>query len=50
MDERFYELAAIEFVVTIGVMHLEVMELELGLTHFTRIDGHFGMFSDVPAE
>ena len=40
MNERFDKFTAVEFVVAIGIMHFEVVELELLLRHVTCIDGH----------
>merc|ERR1719284_1764702 len=38
MDERFHQLQPIQLVVTVTVMHFEVMELQLLLTHVTCIN------------
>merc|ERR1719476_1035084 len=37
MDERFHQLQTIQLVVTVTVMHFEVMELQLLLTHVTCV-------------
>merc|ERR1719447_977785 len=38
MDERFHQLQPIQLVVTVTVMHFEVMELQLLLTHVTCVN------------
>lgn len=48
MDERLDQFASVQFVVVIRVVHLKVMELQLLLAHLARVDGHLGVFLDVP--
>jgi hypothetical protein len=50
MNQRFDQLATIQFVVVVGVVHFEVVELQLLLRHFARIDvGHLHMLGNVVA-
>lgn len=48
MDERLDQFASVQFVVVVRVVHFEVMELQLLLAHLARINGHLGVFLDVP--
>ena len=48
MDERLDELAAVELVVAVGVVHLEVVELQLLLGHVARVDRHLHVVLHVP--
>jgi len=47
MDQRFDQLAAVQLVVVVRVVHLEVVELQLSLGHLARIDWHLHVFLDV---
>ena len=48
MNERFDEFTAIKFVVAIGIVHFEIMELELLLRHVARVDRHVHVFLHMP--
>lgn len=47
MDQRFDQLAPIQLVVVVGVVHLEVVELQFLFTHFARIDRDVHVLSNV---
>ncbi|MPC48967.1 hypothetical protein E2C01_042753 [Portunus trituberculatus] len=47
MEERFDEFLAIQLVVVICIMHLEVMELQLLVRHASSVNGHLQMVLDV---
>ena len=49
MDEGFDEFTAVQFVVAVGVVHLEVVELELLLRHVACVDRHIHVLLHVPA-
>lgn len=40
MDERLDQFAAVQLVVAISVVHLEVVKLQLLLGHVGGVDGH----------
>lgn len=50
VDQRFDQFTAIQFVVVVRIMHFKVMELQLSLGHFARIDGHLHVLLDVTME
>lgn len=47
MDQRFDQFATVQFVVVVGIVHFEVVELQFLFTHFTCIDWNFHMFLDM---
>lgn len=48
MDERFNQFTAIQFVIVVGVVHFEIVELQFIFTHFGGIDiWHFHMLLNV---
>lgn len=47
MDQRFDQLAPIQLVVVVGVVHLEVVELQFLFAHFARIDRDVHVLSNV---
>lgn len=47
VDERFDELTAIEFIVIVGIMHFEVMKLQLLISHFTSVHWNGHVLCDV---
>lgn len=47
MDQRLDQLTAVQFVIVIGVVHLEVVELQLLLGHFAGVQRHFHVLGDV---
>lgn len=47
MDQRLDQFAAVQLVVVVRVVHLEVVELQLSLGHLARIDGHLHVLLDV---
>ena len=48
MYERFDELATVEFIIIIGVVHFEVMKLQFLIGHFSRVQsGYFQMLRNV---
>jgi hypothetical protein len=50
MNQRFDQLAPVQLVVIIGIVHLEVVELQLLLGHFARINvRHLHMLGNVVA-
>ena len=49
MDERLDELAAVQLVVAVGVVHLEVVKLELLLRHVGGVDRNVHVLLHVPA-
>ena len=48
VDEGLDELAAVQLVVAVGVVHLEVVELKLLLRHRRRVDRHVHVLLHVP--
>ncbi len=48
VDERLDEFTAVEFVVAIGVVHFEVVELELLLRHVAGVDRDVHVFLHMP--
>ena len=50
VDERLDQLAAVQLVVAVGVVHLEVVELKLLLGHGRRVDGHVHVLLHVPEQ
>lgn len=48
VDERLDELTAVQLVVPVGVVHLEVVELELLLRHVAGVDRHVHVLLHVP--
>lgn len=40
MDQRFDQLASVQFVIVVGVVHFKIVELKLLLGHFARVNGH----------
>ena len=49
MDERLDEFAAVQLVVAVGVVHLEVVKLELLLRHVGGVDRNVHVLLHVPA-
>lgn len=47
MNKRLDQLASIQFVVVIGIVHFEIMELKFLITHFASVDGDIHMLSNV---
>lgn len=47
VDQGLDQLAAVQFVVIVGVVHLEVVELQLLLGHFAGVQGHFHVLGNV---
>jgi hypothetical protein len=47
MDQRLDKLTSVELVVTVGVVHLEVVELQLLLGHVRRVDRNIHVFFHV---
>ena len=48
MNERFDEFASVEFVVPVGVVHLEVVELQLLLGHRRSVHRQVHVLLQVP--
>lgn len=48
MDERLDELATVELIVAVGVVHFEVVELKLLLGHIRRVDRDVHVLLHVP--
>ncbi len=48
VDKRLNKFTTVELVVAVGVMHLEVVELQLLLGHVRRIDRNVHVFFHVP--
>ena len=49
VNERLDELASVELVVPVRVVHLEVVELQLLLRHVARVDRHLHVLLHMPA-
>lgn len=47
MDQRLDQLAAVQFVVVVRVVHLEVVELQLLFAHFARVDRDLHVLGNV---
>lgn len=47
MDKRLDQLAAVQFVVAVRVVHLKVMELQLLLAHLAGVQGHLSVVGNV---
>lgn len=47
MDQGFDQFTAIQFIVIVGVVHFEVVELQLLFAHFARVDRHLQVLGDV---
>jgi hypothetical protein len=47
VNQTFDQLTAVQFVVVVSVVHFEIMELQLLLGHFARIDRHLHVLSNV---
>lgn len=47
VDKRLYQFAAVQFVVTIRVVHFKIMELQLLFAHLARVNRYLGMLRDV---
>lgn len=47
VDQRLDQLAAVQFVVVVRVVHLEVVELQLLFAHFARIDRDLHVLGNV---
>lgn len=47
VDERFDQLASVQFVVVVRVMHLEVVELQLLFAHLAGVDWHIHVLGNV---
>lgn len=48
MDQRLDQLASVQLVVVVRVVHLEVVELQLLFAHFARVDRHVHVLGNVP--
>jgi hypothetical protein len=48
MDERLDELATVELIVAVGVVHFKVVELKLLLGHIRRVDRDVHVLLHVP--
>ncbi len=48
MNKRFDEFTAVELVIAVGIVHLEVVELQLLLGHVRRVDWYVHVFFHVP--
>lgn len=47
VDERFDQLAPVQFVVVVRVVHLEVVELQLLFAHLAGVDRHIHVLGNV---
>lgn len=47
MDEGLDQLASVQFVVVVRVVHFEVVELQLLFAHFARVDRHVHVLGNV---
>lgn len=47
MDKRFDQLATVQFIVVVGVVHLEVVELQFLFSHFAGVQWDFHMLSNM---
>lgn len=47
VDKRLDQLATIQFVVVVWIVHFEVVELQFRLRHFARIDGNLHVLLNV---
>lgn len=47
VDQGLDQLAAVQLVVVVGVVHLEVVELQLLLGHFAGVQRHLHVLGDV---
>lgn len=47
--QRFYQFVPVKLVIVVGIVHFEIMELELLLRHFARIDGNVHVFLNMSA-
>lgn len=47
MNKRLDQLASIQFVVVIGIVHFEIMELKFLITHFASVYGNIHVLSNV---
>jgi hypothetical protein len=45
--QTFYELAAVQFVVVVCIVHFKIMKLKFLITHFTGINRNVHVFSNV---
>lgn len=50
MDQRLDQLASVQLVVVVGIVHFEVVELQFLFAHFARINRHVHMLSNVPVD
>ena len=48
VDEGLDELAAVQLVVAVGVVHFEVVKLQLLLGHVARVNGDLHVFLHAP--
>lgn len=49
VNQRFDQLTAVQLVIVVGIVHLEVVELQLLLGHLARIERHIQMLGNMPA-
>lgn len=47
VNQRFYKLVTIQFVIVVSIVHFEIMKLEFLLRHFAGINWHFHVLLDM---
>lgn len=48
MNKRLYQLATVQLIVIVRVVHFEIMELQLLIRHLAGVYGDVGMLRDMP--